>query len=158
MSGVASGYTLVLADEAHDGAPRTDYIVTDGGVLFATADHGATWRCYGLVDPELFLARPRVRRCLGAARRGRRAGRDPQVPRRLTRPLRAPEDDAAQRRQIPAPSSNRSSSSRIACVSLTACSRLPLRSGWISSSSFSISTMRATRHLMASATGSGRCR
>jgi hypothetical protein len=55
MSGVASGYTLVLADEARAGAPRTDYIVTDGGVLFATADHGASWRCYGLVDPELFL-------------------------------------------------------------------------------------------------------
>ena len=55
MSGVAGGYTLVLADEAHDGAPVTDYIVTDGGVLFATADHGATWSCYGLVDPELFL-------------------------------------------------------------------------------------------------------
>jgi hypothetical protein len=55
MSGVASGYTLVLAEEAHDGAPRPDYIVTDGGVLFATADHGAIWRCYGLVDPELFL-------------------------------------------------------------------------------------------------------
>lgn len=55
MSGVASGYTLVLNDEADDGAPTTDYIVTDGGVLFATGDHGATWRCYGLVDPELFL-------------------------------------------------------------------------------------------------------
>ncbi len=55
MSGVADGYTLVLADEAHDGAPVADYIVTDGGVLFATADHGATWSCYGLVEPELFL-------------------------------------------------------------------------------------------------------
>ncbi|MHB8893530.1 MAG: hypothetical protein ACYC65_15955 [Candidatus Limnocylindrales bacterium] len=55
MSGVASGYTLVLAEEAHDGAPVTDYIVTDGGVLFATADHGATWRFCGLVDPEVFL-------------------------------------------------------------------------------------------------------
>ena len=55
MSGVASGYTLVLTEEAHDGAPVTDYIVTDGGVLFATADHGASWRCYGLVDPEVFL-------------------------------------------------------------------------------------------------------
>ena len=55
MSGVANGYTLVLADEAHDGATPTDYIVTDGGVLFATGDHGATWRCYGLVNPELFL-------------------------------------------------------------------------------------------------------
>ena len=55
MSGVASGYTLVLAEEVHDGAPVTDYIVTDGGVLFATADHGASWRCYGLVDPEVFL-------------------------------------------------------------------------------------------------------
>jgi hypothetical protein len=55
MSGVAGGYTLVLADEAHDGAPVTDYIVTDGGVLFATGDHGATWSCFGLVDPELFL-------------------------------------------------------------------------------------------------------
>jgi hypothetical protein len=55
MSGVASGYTLVLAEEAHDGSPMTDYIVTDGGVLFATGDHGGTWRCYGLVDPEVFL-------------------------------------------------------------------------------------------------------
>jgi len=55
MSGVASGYTLVLAEEAHDGVPVTDYIVTDGGVLFASGDHGATWRCYGLVDPEVFL-------------------------------------------------------------------------------------------------------
>jgi hypothetical protein len=55
MSGVAGGYTLVLAEEAHDGAPVTDYIVTDGGVLLATADHGATWRCYGLVNPEMFL-------------------------------------------------------------------------------------------------------
>jgi hypothetical protein len=55
MSGVASGYTLVLAEDAHDGAPATDYIVTDGGVLFATGDHGATWSCFGLVDPELFL-------------------------------------------------------------------------------------------------------
>lgn len=55
MSGVASGYTLVLGDEAHDGVAKTDYIVTDGGVLFATADRGATWRCFGLVDPELFL-------------------------------------------------------------------------------------------------------
>ena len=55
MSGVANGYTLVLAGDAHDGVPASDYIVTDGGVLFATADHGATWRCYGMVDPELFL-------------------------------------------------------------------------------------------------------
>jgi len=55
MGGVASEYTLVLEDDAPDGAPVTEYIVTDGGVLFATADHGATWRWYGLVDPELFL-------------------------------------------------------------------------------------------------------
>ena len=56
MSGVANGYTLVLANEGHGGgAPVTDYIVTDGGVLFATGDHGATWRCYGVVDPEVFL-------------------------------------------------------------------------------------------------------
>jgi hypothetical protein len=55
MGSVASGYTLVLADEADDGASVTEYIVTDGGVLFATGDHGCTWRCYGVVDPELFL-------------------------------------------------------------------------------------------------------
>ena len=55
MSGVASGFTLVLADEAHDGATATAYIVTDGGVLFASGDHGDTWRCYGVVDPALFL-------------------------------------------------------------------------------------------------------
>jgi len=54
MSGVASGFTLVFAEDAGNAA-ATGYIVTDGGVLFATADHGATWRCYGLVDPELFL-------------------------------------------------------------------------------------------------------
>ena len=47
--------TLWYWRRTHDGAPVTDYIVTDGGVLFATGDHGATWRCYGLVDPELFL-------------------------------------------------------------------------------------------------------
>lgn len=55
MSGMAGGYTLVLADDVLGGAPVTGYIVTDGGVLFATGDHGGTWRCYGLVDPELFL-------------------------------------------------------------------------------------------------------
>ena len=38
-----------------DGEPAAGYLVTDGGVLFATADHGVTWRCYGLVDPEEFL-------------------------------------------------------------------------------------------------------
>ncbi len=55
MSGVTIGYTLVLAAHEHDGAPVTDFIVTDGGVLLATGDHGSSWRCYGLVDPELFL-------------------------------------------------------------------------------------------------------
>jgi hypothetical protein len=55
MSGVASGYTLVLTEDAPDGAPVSGYLVTDGGVLFASGDHGETWRCYGLVDPELFL-------------------------------------------------------------------------------------------------------
>ncbi len=55
MSAVTSGYTLVLAEDERDGAPVIDFIVTDGGVLLATGDHGSTWRCYGLVDPELFL-------------------------------------------------------------------------------------------------------
>jgi len=55
MGGVTSEYTLVLEEDARHGAPVSVYIVTDGGVLFATADHGATWRWYGLVDPELFL-------------------------------------------------------------------------------------------------------
>ncbi len=55
MSGVATGYTLVLAEERQDREPVRDYMVTDGGVLYATGDHGATWRCYGLVDPEAFL-------------------------------------------------------------------------------------------------------
>lgn len=55
MSGVASGYTLILADKTRDGVPGNDFIVTDGGVLFASADHGATWRFYGLVEPEVFL-------------------------------------------------------------------------------------------------------
>ncbi len=55
MSSVAGGYTLVLAEERTDGAPVRDYIVTDGGVLFASSDHGATWGCFGIVDPDLFL-------------------------------------------------------------------------------------------------------
>jgi hypothetical protein len=55
MSGLATGYTLVLAEQTEVGATALDYIVTDGGVLFSTSDQGATWRCYGLVDPELFL-------------------------------------------------------------------------------------------------------
>jgi hypothetical protein len=55
MDGVTSCYTLVLAEDGNDGAPVTDFIVTDGGVLLATGDHGGTWRWYGLVDPELFL-------------------------------------------------------------------------------------------------------
>ena len=55
MSGAASGFTLVFAEEAGDGRSNTDFIVTDGGVLLATVDHGVTWRCYGLVNTELFL-------------------------------------------------------------------------------------------------------
>ncbi len=55
MSGVATGYTLVLAQEDPHGEPARDYIVTDGGVLYATSDGGNTWRFYGLVDPEAFL-------------------------------------------------------------------------------------------------------
>ena len=150
MSGVAGGYTLVLADEAHDGAPVNDYIVTDGGVLFATRDHGASWRCFGLVDPEMSCSSSASWRPSSSPRRTR-CRRRPAIG-------SSPSDARCRRRQIPAPSSNRSSSLSIFCVSSTAFSRWPLRSGWISSSSFSISTMRATRHLIASATGSGRCR
>ena len=54
MSGVPLDYTLVLSEE-RPGSPVHDYIVTDGGVLFATGDRGGTWRCVGLVDPEEFL-------------------------------------------------------------------------------------------------------
>jgi hypothetical protein len=56
MSGAAPTYTLVLAEDRPDGGPVRDYIVTDAGVLFATHDNGVSWRCYGLVDPETFLA------------------------------------------------------------------------------------------------------
>jgi hypothetical protein len=55
MSGVAHGYTLVLGDETGHGAAISGYMVADCGVLFASGDRGATWRWYGLVDPELFL-------------------------------------------------------------------------------------------------------
>jgi len=55
MTGVATGYTLVLAEQSESGETVRDYIVTDGGVLYATDDRGATWRFYGLVDTELFL-------------------------------------------------------------------------------------------------------
>ncbi len=55
MSGVATGYTLVLAQDDAGGGATCDYIVTDGGVLYATSDGGDTWRFYGLVDPEAFL-------------------------------------------------------------------------------------------------------
>jgi len=55
LAGVASGCPGLLADESPDGTPARDYIVTDGGVLYASADHGNTWCCYGLVDPQVFL-------------------------------------------------------------------------------------------------------
>jgi hypothetical protein len=56
MSGAAPDYTLVLAEDRPDGGPMRDYIVTDAGLLYATHDNGASWRCYGLVEPEAFLA------------------------------------------------------------------------------------------------------
>ena len=56
MSGAAPDYTLVLAEDRPSGGPMRDYIVTDSGVLYATHDNGASWHCYGLVDPEAFLA------------------------------------------------------------------------------------------------------
>jgi hypothetical protein len=55
MSAVACDYTVVLSGDSPRGEPACDYIVTDGGVLFATSDHGAIWTFFGLVDPETFL-------------------------------------------------------------------------------------------------------
>ncbi len=122
-------------------------------MLYGTIDNGAHWRCLGMVDTVAFLfdiGFPEAsEELLEAPRTG------------WTRPAAetaglAPGARRRRRRQIPAPWSKARSSASISWVWRTASWRLPLRSGWISSSSCSISTMRATRHLTASATGSGR--
>ena len=56
MKAPSNGFTVMLADdELPEQVPARDYIVTDEGVLYATADHGAHWRCLGLVDAVSFL-------------------------------------------------------------------------------------------------------
>jgi photosystem II stability/assembly factor-like uncharacterized protein len=55
MYGPAYGFTVMLADEDAEQGPTRDFIVSDEGVLYATTDHGANWRCLGVVDPVSFL-------------------------------------------------------------------------------------------------------
>ena len=55
MSATASAFTLILAADPHDGGTARDFIVTDEGVLYGTTDHGANWRCLGMVDTAAFL-------------------------------------------------------------------------------------------------------
>jgi photosystem II stability/assembly factor-like uncharacterized protein len=55
MKAPSNGFTVMLGDEPLDNGLSNDYIVTDGGVLYATSDHGSHWRCLGLVDAVAFL-------------------------------------------------------------------------------------------------------
>ena len=55
MSATTSAFTLILAADPRDGGAARDFIVTDEGVLYGTTDHGAHWRCLGMVDVEAFL-------------------------------------------------------------------------------------------------------
>ena len=50
-----TGFSLVLWEEPTDGSGGWDFMVSDDGLLLATDDHGAHWRCLGLVDAAEFL-------------------------------------------------------------------------------------------------------
>ena len=55
MSATATEFTLIIAEDPHDGGSARDFIVTDDGVLFGTTDSGTHWRCLGTVDAAAFL-------------------------------------------------------------------------------------------------------
>jgi hypothetical protein len=55
MSATTGAFTLILAADLRDGGTEHDFIITDEGVLYGTIDHGAHWRCLGMVDAETFL-------------------------------------------------------------------------------------------------------
>lgn len=50
-----TGFSLILREEPPDGASRWDFMVSYEGLLLATDDYGAHWRCLGLVDAAEFL-------------------------------------------------------------------------------------------------------
>ena len=50
-----TGFSLILWEEPPDGSGGWDFMVNDGGLLLATDDRGAHWRCLGLVDAAEFL-------------------------------------------------------------------------------------------------------
>jgi photosystem II stability/assembly factor-like uncharacterized protein len=51
----ATAFTLIAAEDPHDGGSARDFIVTDDGVLYGTTDSGSHWRCLGTVDADEFL-------------------------------------------------------------------------------------------------------
>jgi hypothetical protein len=55
MSATTSAFTLILAADPRSGQSAHDFLVTDEGVLYGTTDHGAHWRCLGMVDTAAFL-------------------------------------------------------------------------------------------------------
>jgi hypothetical protein len=50
----ATGYTHIRMDPLGRCGPACDLLLSDEGVLY-TAAGGGTWRCLGLIDPELLL-------------------------------------------------------------------------------------------------------
>jgi hypothetical protein len=50
----ATGYTHIRGGGAGLRGPACDLLLSDDGVLY-TACGGGTWRCLGVIDPELLL-------------------------------------------------------------------------------------------------------
>ncbi len=50
----ATGYTHIRTDPLWQFGPACDLLLSDDGVLYTAGARG-TWRCLGLIDPELLL-------------------------------------------------------------------------------------------------------
>jgi hypothetical protein len=50
----ATGYTHIRRDPSWQCGPACDLLLSDEGVLYTAGPRG-TWRCLGVIDPELFL-------------------------------------------------------------------------------------------------------
>ena len=50
----ATGYTHIRRDPFGQAGPACDLLLSDDGVLY-TAGAGDSWRCLGVIDPELLL-------------------------------------------------------------------------------------------------------
>jgi hypothetical protein len=50
----ATGYTHIRRDPSWQSGPACDLLLSDEGVLY-TAGAAGSWRCLGVIDPELLL-------------------------------------------------------------------------------------------------------